>query len=382
MEQKQLDELEDSYFGDEFIDDSAAEELVEDITVEDVRPKKASGKMAVKTESKKAKKIEASKTVKKGKSLSEHKHEAKSEPKEEKTSPIESKTVERSSPATEVRPPVDPWKDSIEEENKGSSTWKAITGIAIILLILSVFTQGFRFSEDSGTELSLPDATELALSYVNTNLLRSPFLAVVEDSAEEGNLYRITLSVAGESIDSYITKDGKLFFPQGFETEKPLTELEDSEVAENEVADLEEPEGIPLEDEVDAPTKLEDDVREDTDANLGGSPSEAAVDSDASVSDVEVLAEPAVEDVVIIPLNAKKWMFQPETISVRKGSTVQLKITPFGFDFTFALPGFGITKQIIGPTDVEFKADRAGRFEYKCSSCEDWRGMRGVLEVK
>ena len=58
----------------------------------------------------------------------------------------------------------------------------------------------------------------------------------IESSAEENGLYKVSLSVAGQSVDSYITKDGSLFFPQGFEINVDGTKVE---VTEESIAKLE-----------------------------------------------------------------------------------------------------------------------------------------------
>jgi len=57
-------------------------------------------------------------------------------------------------------------------------------------------------------------------------------------------------------------------------------------------------------------------------------------------------------------------------------------LTPVDLDFTFVLSEFGVEEEIVGPSNFEFKADKAGEFEFKCGSCEDWRGMTGTLTVE
>ena len=65
--------------------------------------------------------------------------------------------------------------------------------------------------------VSLEEAGDTALGYVNSQLSQPPFVAVIESSEELDNLYKVSLSVVGQTVDSYVTKDGKFFFPQGFE---------------------------------------------------------------------------------------------------------------------------------------------------------------------
>ncbi len=322
MEQKQLDE---TFEGEEFVDD------LEEIRVEPAHNRAKKGKEA---------KVEA-KTA-----------EAKSAKKAKAEKHGEEKSWEKgmeSKQAVESKPAIDPWADNKIGEETGffsdASTWKAITGIMLVLLILAVFTQGFRFSGKGGltgaTTVSLQDAEKTAADFVNTNLLRPPFAAEVAGSADAGNLYKVTLSVAGQTVDSYVTKDGKLFFPQGFDTSKNLREqLEAPEPSAGQQA-----EEIP---------------------DLSGE-----------------TVTPAVEDITIIPVRAKKWLFQPNTITVSKGDTVRLSIMPdSGFQFTFALPDLGVGEEVNGPTTIEFIADKTGKFPFMCSSCEEFRAMKGTLVVE
>ena len=324
MEQKQLDE---TFEGEEFIDD-----------LEEIRVEPAQGR---------AKKVREAKAAKKAK--------AEKHPAEEKS--------REATPTAESRPIVDPWAE--EKSGKGgeeagflsdASTWKAITGIMLVLLILSVFTQGFRFSGKGGltgaatVTVSLQDAEKTAADFVNTNLLRPPFTAEVASSADAGNLYQVTLSVAGQTVDSYVTKDGKLFFPQGFDTTKSLQEQL---------------------------TPAESSPEQQAESAEGGKVQVVPEIAEAGA------AEPAAENVILVPVRAKKWLFQPKSITVKRGDTVQLMITPeSGFQFTFALPDFGVGQEIIGPTALEFTADKTGKFPFLCSSCEEFRGMKGMLVVE
>lgn len=83
-----------------------------------------------------------------------------------------------------------------------------------------------------------------------------------------------------------------------------------------------------------------------------------------------------------ITLSAKRWLFLPNRITVNKGDTVRLRIIPDGgLTFTFSIPSFNQQQYIAGNTNLNFIADRAGTFEFKCSSCETWRGMTGILTV-
>ncbi len=398
MEQKQLDEEED-YFGEEFVEEEAPQKGAKEEVKE--KPKKAK---------KAAKKSKPAKTAKVDVNTEEDQETSK-DPKEEK---VDKEDIEIK-PATEpidspTETPIDPWADDEDDDAglfKEASTWKAITGIAVILLILSVFTQGFQFSgpEESNT-LSIEEAEGKALAFVNENLLRPPFSAEVEGTENMDSLYKVTLAVAGESVDSYITKDGVLFFPQGFDTSQPLPgsdtpeevpeiipieeeikliEEETPEPIVEEIPPTEEAETIPPVEVPELPVEeLEEAAIVVPEEELAVEP-EAPAEEEPTEEDVEEPVEEIVEEPTgtkPLVLNAKKWLFTPSDVEVNTGDKVVLTIVPSGLDFTFAIPALDIEEEITARTIVEFTAAEAGTFEFVCSSCEEWRGMSGTLLVK
>jgi cytochrome c oxidase subunit 2 len=88
---------------------------------------------------------------------------------------------------------------------------------------------------------------------------------------------------------------------------------------------------------------------------------------------------------VEIKITAKRFEFDPKTITVRKGQPVKLLITSADVEHGFKIEELGINQQIKphATTVVEFTADRAGRFRFACSSyCgEGHEDMTGELIV-
>lgn len=431
MEQKQLDEMDESFFAEEYLEEGILDEdFLDELDAKEAKVNSSKGnpfasavssseeknkkekpvlrklketkpvKAAAKVEMKAATKVDLKKkeeelmdeiVITPVKAASPVKEEKNMEKKaSEKASAVEHKLeakTEKAPKYVESAPPVDPWADekkvkevktttqakaapemktaSQEGIFKDVSTWKALTGITIILLLFSVFTQGFQFSEKmnlgnlgAGTSLTLKEAEQKVLTFVNQNLLTPPFVAQVVKSADAGALYQITLSVAGQNVDSYLTKDGQLFFPQGLDTSLQLGGSSD-------------------------PTSVS--------PPESGTPTEK-VEVETTPSPVETTptaTEPTLESPTAAPtqtvevtLNAKRWLFNPPVVTVKKGSTVVFNIQPENVDFTFALPQLGVQQEIKGPTKITVVADTPGAYEYTCSSCEEWRGMKGTLFVE
>jgi protein-disulfide isomerase/plastocyanin len=533
MEQKQLDEMEDSFFGDEFIEE---EDLVEE---QGESKKEIKKKAAKKTAAKKASKedVKMKEETKTEDNYEEIKVTPVKDEKNEKVEKVETTPVkDEKNEEVQTTPSVDPWGD--DEPGEGMftkiTTWKVLTGLAIILLILSVFTHGFNLGDNitGGATLSLSEAEEKAITYVNSNLLQPPFVAELKESAEVGNLYKITLSVSGQDVESYMTKDGSLFFPQGFEMvgnmaegnaigetatvevsmdddavkgdeNAPVTIIEFSEfqcpfcgkffeetypqIVKNYVdtgkvkyvfrdfpldfhpnaqkaAEAAECAGeqdkyfemhdllFANQDALDVASlksyakklklntadfdecldsgAMADEVAKDLadgqSYGITGTPGffingkmlsgampyeafeaeiEAALADDSEVIVVTeeeltvsgelameeteaTVEEPIVEETTPsvettqLSVSAKKWLFSPNVLKASAGDTVELTVVPQGLSFTFTIPSLGVEEEVSGTTKVTFTADKAGSYDFTCSSCEDWRGMTGTLVVE
>jgi len=61
-----------------------------------------------------------------------------------------------------------------------------------------------------------------SIDYINTNLLQGQGNATLGTVSREGGLIKFQVSISGQTFDSYVTKDGKLFFPQAFKLKEPF----------------------------------------------------------------------------------------------------------------------------------------------------------------
>ncbi|HLC73480.1 MAG TPA: cupredoxin domain-containing protein [Candidatus Nanoarchaeia archaeon] len=72
---------------------------------------------------------------------------------------------------------------------------------------------------------------------------------------------------------------------------------------------------------------------------------------------------------VTINMKARKWEFEPSTITVKKGDKVKLLITGEDVKHGFKLTDFNINEDIEPgkTTTIEFTADKIGTFSFMCS---------------
>jgi len=96
--------------------------------------------------------------------------------------------------------------------------------------------------------------------------------------------------------------------------------------------------------------------------------------------------EPATSEWHEFKMTAKKYQFDPNTITVKKGEKVRLIITALDRDHGFKLEAFGINQKLKkgDPTTIEFTADKAGTFPFQCSEfCGFGHGrMKGKVVVE
>ena len=87
-----------------------------------------------------------------------------------------------------------------------------------------------------------------------------------------------------------------------------------------------------------------------------------------------------------ITMTAKNYVFEPGVITVKKGEKVRLIITATDRDHGIKIEGYDIDQELKkgDPTTIEFTADKAGTFEFKCSVyCGmGHRKMKGRLVVE
>jgi hypothetical protein len=102
--------------------------------------------------------------------------------------------------------------------------------LALSLLVVSACT---LTNQNTVQAIPLEEAKTMALDFINNNLMQPGTQVSVNEIAEEGDLYRVSINIPGqtEPIDSYMTKDGKKFFPQAMDIETADAPADDAQAS-------------------------------------------------------------------------------------------------------------------------------------------------------
>ncbi len=89
--------------------------------------------------------------------------------------------------------------------------------VAIVVLVLPS-AQGYK-------EISIDEAKAKSEDFINSYLMPSGSKASITETSEEYDLYKMKIDIGSESpVESYVSKDGKLFFPQAIDMAKTAGE--------------------------------------------------------------------------------------------------------------------------------------------------------------
>jgi len=107
--------------------------------------------------------------------------------------------------------------------------------IANLILIAGVFfavgffiSQNSLLNKDKKENLTLEEAQERVEGFIVGNLVQPGTEIEVKEAVEENGLYKIVISIQDQEIESYITKDGKDFFPQAMDIDEITAQSEAS----------------------------------------------------------------------------------------------------------------------------------------------------------
>lgn len=109
------------------------------------------------------------------------------------------------------------------------------------LLLLSLAAVVMLTGCASQTKNLKPDqAKERAEKFINAALMRPGSQATVKELEKVGGFYKMKVDVgSGEPVDSYLSRDGKLFFPQAMDIDEVTKQLSGNSEAESVAATVE-----------------------------------------------------------------------------------------------------------------------------------------------
>lgn len=111
-----------------------------------------------------------------------------------------------------------------KNNDRKSNNWKTVAIMLGIVLLVSLYYNLTPVAGNAGNDandLSESVATKKAISVVNTNLLAGKAKAEIVKSSEESGVYKMTISVDGEELDAFVTKDGKYLMTGGIDLQTP-----------------------------------------------------------------------------------------------------------------------------------------------------------------
>jgi len=109
---------------------------------------------------------------------------------------------------------------SILKQKKNLVTLLVIVAVLIVLGLITSLSLHKDNSKTSATAvkpgktISTDEAKTKAEEFVNKFLMSNGSKATIKDITTEYGLYKLSIDITTDVVESYITKDGKLFFPQ------------------------------------------------------------------------------------------------------------------------------------------------------------------------
>ncbi len=91
--------------------------------------------------------------------------------------------------------------------------------LPIILVIVLAFI-GYSSLKGPGKLLNKEEAIVKAEEFINNFLMQSGNKATVQEITAEYGLYKLKVDIVNDVVESYLTKDGKLFFPQSLDIDE------------------------------------------------------------------------------------------------------------------------------------------------------------------
>jgi len=111
---------------------------------------------------------------------------------------------------------------------------KFIVPIIIVVVLLAGAAVLYYLKGGVPGTIAKDKAGSIAIDFINKNILQGQTTATLKDVTEQSGVYKVGIDIQGQSYFSYITKDGKVLFPQGAEVQPATTATNNS----NSTADI------------------------------------------------------------------------------------------------------------------------------------------------
>ncbi len=99
-----------------------------------------------------------------------------------------------------------------KRKHKKIGVWQISTAVLMILFLISIFTSGY--TEIKSLELTGQVVADKTVKFINENLMQGQAIAKLKGIEESNGMYKIKLDINGQEMESYVSKNGKLLFPQ------------------------------------------------------------------------------------------------------------------------------------------------------------------------
>ena len=101
----------------------------------------------------------------------------------------------------------------------------------IIAAIISVFiVTGCKKAADQPKNFTLEEAKTFVAGFINENLVQPGNEVSIKEVMEENSLYKVVVNMKnGQEVTSYISKDGKKFFPQVYDIDEIESKKQESQ---------------------------------------------------------------------------------------------------------------------------------------------------------
>lgn len=116
---------------------------------------------------------------------------------------------------------------------------KKIIKLVLVVICVGIVGAGgyfWAYPKISQKTVAPEEAVNSALAYINEVLLREITEAkLVGDVEEEAGLYKFQIEVGGKKLISYVTKDGKIWFPEAFKIDSAEERAAEEKIKEESI---------------------------------------------------------------------------------------------------------------------------------------------------